>query len=571
MPASQSHARPTTIVAGARRINARRASASVMSTINVVVEDTTTMTNSTSSPAITKRKRANASDSDDEYEPDHAEDSDADSSHITAPGDGSRCKSKRHMTTSSTEITVSTVPAPTDVLGPTVITLQVGTENLRRFITARSNVLDPTDVLGHTVTTLKVGTENLRRFVAARSKVTAQLPPMTKRSNRKLPFAFGWTPFPKQNLPSKALTKQIIHVMDEDLRNNHGINARHDQTDSPIVLDEHGKAQIDTLVRVIMSQATNNRTAQKVASQLCLDYDYEVNGQFVEGKIPNYHKMLGVSVEQLQESIRHGGIFKRAPYIKKLLEKVSEINIGLCKERGDAVITGNEKDASDFVPGMLSLDFLENKNKDELFTWYTELEGIGHKTALCMMAFAHDLPVCAVDIHVHRMLIRIEWVPPTCNELQATMQIDAILDDADKQFFHQLCWHHGQKCLDCKATGPSQAARKAGYRPCVIEQYLNRNITIKSCHTPTKKPGVINKAVNKGQKKGKSDVIPEAEMDAEVALPLGYILKTISIDDNFDRPGANRSEERVWMKPSSWAMEAQAARLKLAMDVTMTG
>ena len=405
---------------------------------------------------------------------------------------------------------------------------------------------------------LKVGKEKLRKFVAK-----AKLPKKTARPNPDLAFAFGWTPYPQQNKPSKALTKQIMRIMDEDLRENHGISARHDKTDALIVLDKDGKPQIDTLVRVIMSQATKNDTAQKVAVKLIVDYGYDVNGQEVQGNTPNYHKMLQASVERIIDSIKVGGLFKKAPYIKNLLNVVSEKNIALCKERGEAIVMGNEKDAPDFVPGMLSLDFLEDKDKDQLFKWYTELDGVGAKTAHCMMAFAHNLPVCAVDIHVLRALKRLGWIPASCNdELKAAMQIDAILDDDDKQFFHQLCWHHGQKCPDCKASGPSQAERKAKYRPCVIEQYVNRHVSVKNRHASSKKPGVAKKPASKVQKKKESDVIAEEKMTAEAAARLGYVLKTIRIDDNFDRPGANRSEHNMWVKRSSWWLEEQAAKAK---------
>ena len=57
--------------------------------------------------------------------------------------------------------------------------------------------------------------------------------------------------------------------------------------------------------------------------------------------------------------------------------------------------------------GELKLDFLRDLPTEEGAAWLSRLEGVGPKTAACVLLFSCQKPLLPVDVHVHRISIRL--------------------------------------------------------------------------------------------------------------------------------------------------------------------
>ncbi|EXJ64017.1 hypothetical protein A1O7_00352 [Cladophialophora yegresii CBS 114405] len=164
---------------------------------------------------------------------------------------------------------------------------------------------------------------------------------------------------------------------------------------------------VDSLVRVILSQSLTNEKALDMQQSLIYNYPYEVDGEAYEGTKPNYHEIREQSVSKLLKVLTGAGLQAvKAHPIKECLDVIYEKNLSLLKP-GEVVYYGQEPGATDFVPGLLSMDFVwdayRQGGKQAAFNELTALKQVGVKTAACLMSFNMGIPVFAVDTHVAAM------------------------------------------------------------------------------------------------------------------------------------------------------------------------
>ena len=128
---------------------------------------------------------------------------------------------------------------------------------------------------------------------------------------------------------------------------------------------------LDALLGTILSQNTNDTNSFKAYSNL---KNFSSSWDDVE-KLP---------INKLEKLINVAGLgFQKATAIKKVLSYLK-------KEKGT-----------------LSLDYLVENSDEEILTELTSFQGVGLKTASCVLLFSLDRNVCPVDTHVHRTLNRI--------------------------------------------------------------------------------------------------------------------------------------------------------------------
>ena len=127
----------------------------------------------------------------------------------------------------------------------------------------------------------------------------------------------------------------------------------------------------------------------------------------------------------------------------------------------------------DFVPELLSVTYLQTLGDQDLFNKLVSHEGVGVKTAACIMAFNLGRPIFAVDIHVFRMCKFLGWSPKGLDENKTCELLDFIVPNDIKYGLHQAFWHHGQKCVRCR-SGATE--KRAGWeKGCPLEQYVDRS------------------------------------------------------------------------------------------------
>ena len=97
--------------------------------------------------------------------------------------------------------------------------------------------------------------------------------------------------------------------------------------------------------------------------------------------------------------------------------------------------------------GELSLDFLRDLPVEEGTTWLSRIEGVGPKTAACVLLFSGRLPTLPVDTHVLRVGIRLGLIGQRVSAENAHALLQALLPyDARVIYnFHKGLLRHGQR------------------------------------------------------------------------------------------------------------------------------
>ena len=145
---------------------------------------------------------------------------------------------------------------------------------------------------------------------------------------------------------------------------------------------------VDTLIKTVLSQATNDRNSEQAFAQL-------------KQAFPSWEKAAAAQEEQITGLIRIGGLGpQKAKRIKAILQAIRE------------------------QAGSYNLDFLAGMTTSEAWDFLMGLGGVGPKTAACTLLFAFGRPVFPVDTHIHRIARRLGLAQEkdTAEKVQRQMQ-----------------------------------------------------------------------------------------------------------------------------------------------------
>jgi len=184
--------------------------------------------------------------------------------------------------------------------------------------------------------------------------------------------------------------------------------------DSPSVLD--------ALVRTILSQNTSDKNSTR--AKLSMDDVY--------GGSDEWEKIVAGGEAKLQKAIQCGG----------LSQVKSRVIISILRQAKEKY-------------GKYSLDHLFDATNDEAMTEMLAFQGVGPKTASCVLLFCLRRESFAVDTHVHRITGLLGWRPPGSSRDEAHAHLDVRVPDEDKYGLHILLVTHGKVCDECKAGGRS--------------------------------------------------------------------------------------------------------------------
>lgn len=228
----------------------------------------------------------------------------------------------------------------------------------------------------------------------------------------------GQSPFPDFIHPTAA-EAQLAHKI---LSSLHGARVRPQEVkaqanragcgDSPSVLD--------ALVRTILSQNTSD--ANSTRAKLSMDAVY--------GHSDNWEAIMKGGQAKLQEAIKCGG---------------------LSQVKSKVIISILEQAKAKY--GKYSLDHLHEASNDEAMQEMLSFQGVGPKTASCVLLFCLQRESFAVDTHVWRISKLLGWVPKGASRDETHAHLDVRIPDEDKYGLHILMVGHGKKCEECKAGG----------------------------------------------------------------------------------------------------------------------
>lgn len=140
---------------------------------------------------------------------------------------------------------------------------------------------------------------------------------------------------------------------------------------------------LDDLIETILSQNTTAANTRRAFAAL-------------RAAFPTWEAVLAAPREAVEDAIRPAGLAKtRSGRIQRLLASV-------LRERG-----------------ALNLDHLRGMPNEEAERELLKYEGVGPKTANCVLLFSMDRDVFPIDVHIQRILLRLGITPPGMSVEQA--------------------------------------------------------------------------------------------------------------------------------------------------------
>ncbi len=174
---------------------------------------------------------------------------------------------------------------------------------------------------------------------------------------------------------------------------------------------------LDEFVLTILSQNTSAANYTRAFANL-------------RERFGDWNAVRTASEAEIEDAIRPGGLARiKAPRIKQALSDILE-------RTGD-----------------LSLDFLADMPDEDARRFLMEFDGVGIKTASCVLMFSLNRPVLPVDTHVHRLSQRLGLIDRTVSAEAAHDALQAVVPDELVYSFHVNLVTHGRRV--CKAQKPA--------------------------------------------------------------------------------------------------------------------
>lgn len=166
----------------------------------------------------------------------------------------------------------------------------------------------------------------------------------------------------------------------------------------------------------------------------------------------SWNKVADAPVEQIEKPIRISGLSRiKAPRMQRILQQ-------LRAERGK-----------------IDLEFLQGWDPQQAYHYLMQFDGVGPKTANCVLLFSFGMPLFPVDTHIHRITQRLGLIPAKATADQAHDLLAPLIAPGDRYAMHILLIAHGRQV--CRARNPQctscpllalcpHARRLLGARPC---------------------------------------------------------------------------------------------------------
>jgi endonuclease-3 len=226
------------------------------------------------------------------------------------------------------------------------------------------------------------------------------------------------SPFPTFKHPTRdeaKLAHRILASLHGDRTRPKEVVASKDRAgcgDSPSVLD--------ALVRTILSQNTSDKNSTRAKQSMDEAY----------GGSDQWDAIVAGGESKLQKTIQSGGLS-----VVKSKVIISILNQAKAKY------------------GEYTLDHLHEASNEDAMREMLSFQGVGPKTASCVLLFCLQRESFAVDTHVHRITGLLGWRPKNASRDETHTHLDVMIPDEDKYGLHILLVQHGKVCDECKAGG----------------------------------------------------------------------------------------------------------------------
>ena len=292
------------------------------------------------------------------------------------------------------------------------------------------------------------------------------------------------------------------------------------------------KFVLEALIRTHLSAHTSMDNANKAIRGLLKRYPTFKDGPCASSI--DWNEVRLGKREKLEKAIKQGGMApKKSRFIKTILDQVYEENQARREELKEKVArAADAKEAQDEIEtievsqdplagdtkatimarfadqilleheNVLTLDYVHAMHPSDAFEKLRSYNGIGDKTAACVLLFCMQRPFFAVDTHVWRLCRWLGWVPPTADRNKTFYHCDVKVPDDLKYSLHQLMIAHGKDCGRCRANTSEKS--EAWAEGCPIEEIVKRTGQRKGGEDPPKPKGKKSKKRKSNAKGTKS-------------------------------------------------------------------
>lgn len=201
---------------------------------------------------------------------------------------------------------------------------------------------------------------------------------------------------------------------------------------------------LDMLIATILSQNTNDKNSHRAYTELRKNF-------------PIWGDLANAPTRSIVSAIKTGGMAnQKSKRIKTILKNIYN-------QFGD-----------------YSLESLQLKSNEEIMEILLSFDGVGVKTAACVLLFSLDREVFPVDTHIHRILGRL-GISSKCKTPEETFYaVEKLIPAGMAYSFHTNLIRFGRKV--CKAVNPFCNVCPV-YHNCVFEkkgEYKNKSHSMKS-------------------------------------------------------------------------------------------
>ncbi|KAJ6113427.1 Base excision DNA repair protein [Penicillium sp. IBT 18751x] len=227
------------------------------------------------------------------------------------------------------------------------------------------------------------------------------------------------SPFPDFHRPSSQECYEAHRILaklhgDRNPTATDAMNA--DGIDRPSVF----KDPLDGLIYGILCQATNERNAIRQIQSMNDEY----------GSWTNYNDIVNNGETKLQGALACRGLhLRKSKFIMSILHQV--------KARHDSY----------------TLNHLWPLEDEQVMEEFLSYDGVGPKTASCVLALTLNRERFVVDTHIYRITGFLGWRPMHATAEQARAHLETKIPDDLKYALHLLFITHGRECPACKAGG----------------------------------------------------------------------------------------------------------------------
>lgn len=280
------------------------------------------------------------------------------------------------------------------------------------------------------------------RAVGSTSSQTATHTGMESPSKaKKLKLQSTYTeesPFPGHGHPTPAEAQEVFDLLSHAHRTHAEAPLRKPPVASGNAAQSCGNVPnvIEALIGTVLSQNTSghNSTSAKAG----LDAAFGRN---------NFSVIATAPCSEVVSAIRSGGLAnKKAVTIQNILKSIKE-------KHGDYSLQH-----------LAAIDEDTRMNDEAIMQELMSYDGVGPKTASCVLLFCLGRDSFAVDTHVFRLSKVLGWVPAKADRVLTQAHLDLRVPNELKYGLHVLMIQHGRVCKGCKKAGSRE--------DCILKTYL---------------------------------------------------------------------------------------------------